>query len=224
MNLEIRLKRLEDSSASGSARQIVFLTAVFATVLGLLYLLGLIGKLIVDGSVHSVSSQPVQLVSAVVAILLDLALLILFVGLRWEIPAHRAVYADLAVVFMTLVCATSSINWFVQLAVVPRLAQAEPALRALVDVHSDGSVMYAIEHLGWGIFYGLATIFMAVALSPEKLGNWVRALLFAGGALSLVHVLGVIATTPLISDLGYLAWGLLLPATTALLAVQFRRS
>jgi hypothetical protein len=223
MNSNNYLPQSERNQAKAAAQSVLFLMAVFATILGFLYLIGLAGKIVVDGSVHSVSSPGIQTISAIIAILLDLSLLILFIALRWQISGKNLVFADLAAVFMLLVCATSTINWFVQLTLVPRIAQAgNAAWLALLDVHEDLSIMYAIEHLGWGLFYGLATIFMAVALGGSKLENWVRGLLIVGGTLSILHLIGIIIASPFLADLGYLAWGVFLPVTTLLLAVQYK--
>jgi hypothetical protein len=220
MSPEITANHIEDGDAKRVAQQIVFVMAVSSTSLGVLYLIGLVGKLIVDGTVHSVSSPPVQMVSAIVAILLDITLLIMFAALRWQISGKNQVFAELAVIFMTLVCATSSINWFVQLAVVPRIAQGgDSGWLALVDVHDSGSVMYAMEHLGWGVFYGLATIFMAISIGKGRVENLIRWLFIAGGTLSILHVFGIVTANQAIGDLGYLAWGVLLPVTTAMLAI-----
>lgn len=222
MRSNVAANERENQDAGKMARQIVFLAAVLSTFLGVLYLIGLVGKLIVDGTVHSVSSPPVQFVSAVTAILLDITLLVLFVALRRQISAKDKVFADLAVVFMTLVCATSSVSWFAQLVVLPKIAQAgDPALTALIDIHNIGSLTYAVEHLGWGIFYGLATIFIAIAIGEGKLESWIRWLFAAGGTLSILHVLGIVITNVAIGDLGYLAWGVLLPITTTILAIRF---
>ena len=219
------LARPDDPGEGNTSRQIVFLMALFSTLLGTLYLTGLAGKLIVDGTVHSASSQFIQMLSAIIAILLDVALLILFVALRRQISARKAVFADLAVVFMALVCATSSINWFVQLTVVPDILQSGDAGRlALLDVHNESSLMYASEHLGWGLFYGLATLFIAAALDGGRLESWIRWLFVAGGTLSILHLLGIMVSNQAVADLGYPAWGLLLPITTALLAVRTRRN
>ncbi|HSB03176.1 MAG TPA: hypothetical protein VLE49_21170 [Anaerolineales bacterium] len=224
MNPDIAGNDVENRAAERVTQRTVFWAAVFSTCLGILYLIGLVGKLIVDGTVHSVSSQPVQIVSAITAILLDLNLLILFVALRRQISGKNMIFADLAVVFMTLVCATSSVSWFVQLAVLPKIVQAgDTTMAAWVDIHNNGSIMYAIEHLGWGIFYGLATIFLAMAMGAGKLDSWIRWLLVTGGILSILHVPGIITTHPAIGDLGYLAWGVLLPSTTTLLAIRFAR-
>jgi hypothetical protein len=225
VNLELEAKRLENEAARAEAQHIVYLMAVLATLFGVIYLLGLAGKLIVDGTVHSASSPSVQMASAVVGILLDLALLIMFVGLRWQVSGASAIFAELAAVFMILVCVTSTTNWFVQLAIVPRLAgSGDASLLALLDVHNETSAMYAVEHLGWGVFYGLATILMGIAIRGGRLENWISWLLLAGGTLSLVHVVGIVIAKQAISDLGFLAWGLLLPATTLLLAVRYKGS
>jgi hypothetical protein len=205
-------------------RKIVFITAILSSIFGGLYLLGLVGKIIVDGSVHSISSPGVQTLSASIAIFLDLSLLILFTALRRMIPGKKVVFADLAVVFMALVCVTSSINWFVQLTILPSItASGESILVALLDVHDQVSLMYAMEHLGWGIFYGLATIFMGVVCSDSKLDTWLQWLLVAGGVLSIIHVFGILISIQAITDLGYIAWGIFLPATTILLAVRYKR-
>ena len=66
--------------------------------------------------------------------------------------------------------AGSSLNWYIQLVLVPRIAQPEDAmLLALLDIHNVRSIMYALEHLSWGLFYGLAVIFMALAMEGGKI-------------------------------------------------------
>jgi hypothetical protein len=214
----------EAKDARKVVQQIVFLTAVFSTLLEVLYFIGLAGKLIIDGTVHSTSSQSVQIISAVVGILLNITLLIMFVALRRQMSGRDVLFADLACVFMMLVCLTSSVNWFVQLAIVPRLVQAGDPIVTLIDVHNNSSLMYAVEHLGWGVFYGLATIFIAIAMSGGKLESWIGWLFVAGGILSLLHVFGIITTNLAMSDLGYVAWGILLPITTTLIAIRSQRS
>jgi hypothetical protein len=224
MNLEFEGTRREDVDTRNPTRRILFLAAVISTVFGVLYLLGLTGKLIVDGSIHSVSAPPIQMLSAAIGLLWDISLLIMFVALRRQIASRNAVYADLALVFMALLCATSSINWFVQLTLVPRISPTDdPNLLALVDIHRVSSVMYAIEHLAWGVFYGLATIFMAMAIRGGRVETWIRWLFGVGGVLSILHVFGIMTGVHALIDLGYFAAGVLLPITTLLLAVRFRR-
>ncbi len=224
MNVGMEAAQAEKLAARAAARALVRVMAIFATVLGALYLLGLAGKLIVDGSVHSTSSPAVQSTSAVVALLWNVGLLVLFVALRRQAARSERLLSELAAVFMALVCATSSINWFIQLAILPRLRGAGDAtMLALLDVHSELSLSYAVEHLGWGLFFGLAALCAGLAMRGDRLELWIRWLLLASGTLSLLHFIGVIAGSTLLGDLGYVAWGVLLPAATALLAVRFKK-
>jgi hypothetical protein len=223
VNAEIKANELETVAAIETSRRIVVVMAAVATLLGILYLLGLAGKLIVDGTLHSTSSQAVQNISAIVAILWNSSLLVMFAALRRQFTGSRSVFAELAFVFMAVVSAISSVNWFVQLLIVSRITRVgESVLLALLDVHNGISLMYAMEHLAWGVFYGFAAILAAMAISGGKLGSWIRWLFAAGGALSLIHVVGITMGNSALGYLGYVAWGILLPVTTALLVVRYR--
>jgi hypothetical protein len=83
--------------------------------------------------------------------------------------------------------------------------------------------MYAMEHLGWGLFYGLATIFMALAIEGGKIGTWIRWLFIVGGVMSILYIPGIMIANQFLIDLGYYAAGVLLPVTTVLLAIRFRK-
>lgn len=215
----------ERAAARAGGRRLLYWMALFTTVLGALYLLGLAGRLIVNGSVHAVSSPGLQTISAVVALLWDTALVILFAALRKQVRRGGRLFAELALVFMILVCALSSISWFVQLTIVPKVEQgARTVQAALLDMRNELSITYAMEHLAWGLFFGLAALFASAAIDGGRPGTWVRRLLMASGVLSLLHFLGVIVGSPALGDLGYVAWGLLLPAATALLAVKFKNA
>lgn len=217
--------QVEKMDAVRSSRQMLLWAAVFSTLFGALYLLGLAGKLIVDGSVHSTSSPAVQSVSAAVALLWNVSLLILFAALRRQVARSRRPFAEVGLIFMTLVCATSSVDWFIQLAILPRMTTInDTGMAALLDVHNELSIPYAMEHLGWGLFFGMAALFAAAAMAGSGREAWIRWLLAAAGVLSMLHFIGVIAASPVLSDLGYIAWGVLLPAVTALLAVRFKTS
>jgi hypothetical protein len=223
MSTAMGKSRSRSTAAADPSRNLGLAMAVISTVFGFLYLLGLVANLATTGAVHS-SSEPVQFLSATIAILWDQVLVILFVTIRRQVPESKKLFAELALVFVVLLSATSSVNWFARLTIVPRIAQAgDASLLALVDPYSESSIMFAMEHLAWGLFFGLAALFAASAMGGGRLGSWLRWLLVAGGVLSLLHAAGLIVSQPVLSFLGYPAWGLLLPITTLLLAVRFRR-
>jgi hypothetical protein len=82
--------------------------------------------------------------------------------------------------------------------------------------------MFAIESLGWGLFYGLGVLFAGLAfLGGRGLDAWIGGLFILGGVLSLLYALGFILRQPILSLLGFPAWSLLATATTVLLAIRF---
>jgi hypothetical protein len=225
MNQEFLGKKIEDRVAGNTTRQILLITAIISTLFGILYFLGLMGKLIVDGSIHATSSPAISMVSAAVGLLWVITLVIMFVALQHQAIGSGVVFAELGVVFMILLAAGSSTNWYVQLTLVPKIAQSGDAVTlALLDIHNVGSVMYAMEHLAWGLFFGLATIFMALAIDGGKIETWIRRLLIAGGIMSLLYLPGILIGNQFLIDLGYYAAGVILPIATALLAIRFRKN
>jgi hypothetical protein len=219
MNLE------EERTARNTGRQIVLLTAAISTFFGVLYFVGLMGKLVVNGSIHATSSPAISMVSAAVGLLWDITLVILFLALRRQITGSKVIFAELGAVFMLLLAAVSGVNWYVQLALVPKIAQAGDAnTLALLDIHNVDSVMYAMEHLAWGLFFGLAAIFMALAIEGGKIEAWIRWLLIAGGVMSMLFIPGRLIGSQILIDLGYYAAGVLLPITTMLMIILFRKN
>jgi hypothetical protein len=207
------------------SRQILLLTSMISTVFGVLYFVGLMGKLVVNGSIHATSSPAISMVSAAVGLLWDITLVILFLALRRQIAGSKAIFAELGSVFMILLAAGSGVNWYVQLTLVPKMVQGGDATTlALLDIHNVDSLMYAVEHLAWGLFYGLATIFMALAIEGGKIETWIRRLLIVGGVMSILFIPGRLIGNQVLIDLGYYAAGVLLPITTTLMTIRFRRN
>ncbi len=223
MNQKRYEERVDEPRNRTTSKQILLITAIISTVFGILYFLGLMGKLIVNGSIHATSSPAISMVSAAIGLLWDITLVILFVALKHQIRESKAVLAEIGLLFMVLLAAISSINWYVQLTLVAHIAQSGAAATlALLDIHDAGSIMYAMEHLAWGLFYGLATIFMALAIEGGKIEAWIRWLLIAGGAMSILYIPGILTAHQVLIDLGYYAAGVLLPITTILLAIRYR--
>ena len=214
---------LEDRKAKNTARKVLLLTALLSTAFGILYFMGLMGKLVINGSIHAQSSPAISMVSAAVGLLWDVTLVVLFLALRQQITGSKTIFAELGMVFMVLLAAASSLNWYTQLTLVPKIAQSgDMQTLALLDIHNVDSVMYAIEHLAWGLFYGLAAIFMGLAIEGGRVETWIRWLLIVGGVMSILFIPGQLIGNQILIDLGYYAAGVLLPITTILLFIRFR--
>jgi hypothetical protein len=199
-----------------------FIASILAVLLGLSYLATLLASFVKDG-LKFPPSAPVQLAGAINSIGIGVVLVVLMASLKWHLPAGRQILAELAVIFAALLCVSTSINRFVQLSAVPQYHQPENASTlALIHPYGEKSIMFAIESLGWGLFYGLAVLFAGLALvGGMGLDPWIGWLFILGGVLSLLYALGYIIKQPILSLLGFPAWSLLATAAVLLLAIRF---
>lgn len=205
------------------ARRFGLTAAIASTVFGILYVLGLGINLANSGSPYPAGAD-VRVVSAGVALAWNVVLLILFASLRREAGPSRAFLAELGWGFAIQVCVVSCVSWFLGLTSYSLLVRGvDSAIAELANPYNPSSPSYALEHLGWGLFFGLAAIFAGLSL---RFGRGTYALtwtLVLAGLLSLLHFLGVIVHSEPLIWLGYFAWGVVLPIASALAAGLFRR-
>lgn len=198
-----------------------FWFAVVATVVNIFYL----GVLIYNFSTFGMTfppPEPTPTLAAIASILGAQLLLILMVILRRDVEGQRQVFADLAVVFMVLLSAMTSANRYVYLSILPAITESGDASTvALLHSYSPTSFMWGIENLGWGLFFGLGALFVTFAFTSQEKG--LRWMFGISGVFSLLHAVGFINSHPILTLLGFPAWGIFLPIGTVLLAIRFRR-
>jgi hypothetical protein len=210
------------TSTSNLATIIGLVASIVAVLLGLGYLATILTSLIKGGMTFP-PSEPVQLAGAIVSIGIGIDLVVLMVAIQWHLPTERQILAEIAMVFSALLCVSTSINRFVQLSVLPQYRQPEnPLVLDLIHPYGSKSIMFAVESLGWGLFYGLGVLFAGLAfLGGSGLDPWISGLFLLGGVLSLLYALGVILKQPILSLLGFPAWSVLATVTAILLAIRF---
>ena len=205
------------------ARRWGLAAAIASTAFGLLYLFGLGINLVTSGSPYPAGAD-VRTLSAGIALAWNVVLLILFAALRREAHPSKEFLADLGWVFAIQVCVVSCVSWFLGLTSSPLLAQrGSPDLAELANPYNPSSPAYALEHLGWGLFFGLAAVFTGRALRNGELTRSLGRFLEAAGLLSLLHLVGVVVRNEPMTWLGFIAWGVLLPVSSAIAAGYFRR-
>jgi hypothetical protein len=206
---------------SGFIPTLGFWFAVVSTLVNIFYL----GVLIYNFSTFGMTfppPEPTPTLAAIASILGAQLLIILMVILRRDVDESRRVFADLAVVFMVLLSAMTSANRYVYLSILPVIAESGDTVTvALLHSYSPTSFMWGIENLGWGLFFGLGALFVAFAFSPQEKG--LRWMFGVSGVLSLLHAVGFIIRHPILTLLGFPAWGIFLPIGTVLLAIRFWR-
>lgn len=205
---------------SNRAIQLGLWSSIILALLNAVYL----ALLVVEFSTQGFAFPPppmVQLVAGVITLLTVPTMLVLFAAIKHVSPKEDAILGTLGLSFAILFAAAVSINRFVQLTVI---RQATPAdlggdLKRFLP-YADGSIMLALELLGWGFFIPMAALSIAPLFRSNRLGLSIRWTLVAIAALSFVGVAGYAAASP-ISGFGFLAWGPLLLVLAILLALFF---
>ena len=202
------------------ARLLGFWSSIFVAILGAIYLLLLIFYSSTEGFAFP-PTPSVQLVGGIVTFLTAPSLLILFTAIRFANKENNNVLGSLGLSFMLLFCATVSINRFVQLTVIQQSLPDVPTDLARFMPYSAGSVMFALEMLGWGFFSSLAALFVAPLFSSSPLNKAIRWLFILYAVFSFMSVIGFTTNTPIIAG-GFIAWGPILLTLSILLARYFQ--
>jgi hypothetical protein len=200
------------------ARKLGFWSSVYIAVLGVIYLVLLIIYFSTQGFVFP-PSQFVQLSGGIITFLTAPGLIVLFTAIRYFSDSENKILGSLGITFITLFAATVSINRFVQLTVIQQGAGSPDLARFLP--YASGSVMFALEMLGWGFFSSLAALSVAPLFHGSRVRNSIRWLFVAYAIFSFMAVIGYATQTP-ISAMAFIAWGPILTAVAVLLAVYFR--
>ena len=202
------------------ASQLGFFASVIGAVLGGFYLLVLIFFITTEGFVDP-PPPFVQMVGGIITFLTVPILVILFTAIRFVNEEDNKVLGSLGVNFIILFAAAVSINRFVQLTVIQQSLPDVPADLIRFLPYGSGSVMSALEVLGWGFFSSLAALFVAPLFSSSPLNKTIRWLLILYAIFSFMSVISF--ATNILIPTGPIAWGPILMTISILLAVYFRK-
>jgi hypothetical protein len=199
-------------------RQLGIWSSIFISVLGAIYL----GMLIIFFSTEGFVFPPgptVQLIGGIVTFLTAPGLLVLFTAIHFGKDRENKILSSLGISFITLFVATVSINRFVQLTVIQQSATGAQDLARFLP-YATGSVMFALEMLGWGFFSSLAALSVAPLFSGSRLAISIRWSFVVYALFSFMGVIGYMTQTP-ITVAAFIAWGPILLALAIMMAVYF---
>lgn len=196
-----------------------FYASVFCAILGIAYILLLVFYFALEG--FAMPPPPfVQLTSGIITFLTVPVLVILFTAIRFVNEEDNKVLGSLGISFIILFAATVSINRFVQLTVIQQSLPDIPADLTRFLPYETGSVMFALEVLGWGFFSSLAAVFVAPLFHSSRLNRTIRWLFILYAIFSFISVISFTLNIPI--PVGPVAWGPILLALSILLAIFFR--
>ena len=199
-----------------------FWSSVFVSILGVVYLLLISIFFATEGFVFP-PSEIVQLIGGIVTFLTAPGLIVVFSAIYYVKDWDNKILGSLGLTFIILFAAMVSINRFVQLTIIQQSVPgaANQDLARFLP-YSSGSVMFALEMLGWGFFSSLAMFSVAFLFKGSRLNTSIRWMLIAYALFSFMGVLGF-ATETAITMVAFIAWGPILLALSILLAVYFKK-
>jgi hypothetical protein len=199
-----------------------FWSSVFVSILGVVYLFLISIFFATEGFVFP-PSELVQLIGGFVTFLTAPGLIVVFSAIYYVKNWENKILGSLGLTFIILFSAMVSINRFVQLTIIQQSvpgAASQDLARFLP--YSSGSVMFALEMLGWGFFSSLAAFSVAFLFKGSRINTSIRWMFIAYALFSFMGVLGF-ATETAITMAAFVAWGPILLALSILLAVYFRK-
>jgi hypothetical protein len=201
------------------ARLLGFWSSIYIAVIGVIYLLLLGINFSTEGFTFP-PNQHVQLLGGVITFLTVPGLLVQFTAIRYIKDWENKILGSLGITFITLFAATVSINRFVQLTVIQQGAGSQDLARFLP--YATGSIMFALEMLGWGFFSSLAALSVAPLFNGSHFNVSIRWLFVVYALFSFTSVIGYTTGLP-ITAVAFVAWGPILTALAVMLAVYFRK-
>ena len=203
------------------ASQLGFWASVLGVILGGIYLLILIYSVSTEGLVSLVEPSPlVQLAGGIGTFLTVPVLVVLYSAIRFVNEGDKDVLGSLGVSFILLYAATVSINRFVQLTVIQQNQPDVPADLIRFLPYAPGSVMFALEILGWGFFSSLAAVCVTPLFSSTRLNKAIRWLFILYALFSFMSVISF--ATNIVIPTGPIAWGPISLLLSVLLSIYFR--
>jgi hypothetical protein len=201
------------------AGQVGFWTSIMLVVLGVIYILLIIYTISMVGF-DPIFPEIVQLVASILTLVTAPVLVVLFTAIRFVHPGDKQIFGSLGVSFMVLFAATVSINRFVHLMVIQPSLPDLPADLTRFLPYGPGSVMFALEILGWGFFSSLAAVCVAPLFLGSARNKAIRWLFLLYAVLSFLSVIGFATNIPI--PFGPIAWGPILLVICMLLSGYFR--
>jgi hypothetical protein len=209
---------------TATARSLGIFSAAATLILLVAYALTLALGLASLESPQQPIDDPMFTILEVLIISIMPAMVALMVAVHAWAPMHAKALSLTSLVFMGMLAElTCSVHFVIlTLSRQPEFT-AQPWL-PLVLSFTWPSVVYALDILGWDVFFPLSMLFAALVFQGSPLAAWIRVLMIASGVLSLAGLSGVVAGDMQLRNIGIVGYVGVFLVVAALLAVLFYRT
>jgi hypothetical protein len=152
------------------------------------------------------------------------AMVALMVTVHAWAPMHAKTLSLTSLVFMGMLAGLTCSVHFVILTLSRQPEFAGQPWLPLVLSFNWPSVAYALDILGWDVFFPLSMLFAAPVFWGSRLAAWIRVLMTASGVLALAGLRGVVVGDMQLRNIGIVGYVGVFLVVTAQLAVLFYRA
>lgn len=209
---------------SATARRLGIFSAMSFIVMGVAYAITLTIGFLSLTSPQQPIGNPMFSILEILIILMMPVLVALMVAVHAWAPSHAKTLSLTAVVFMGLLAGETCSVHFVILTLSRQAAFAgQPWLPQLLSFRWP-SVVYALDILGWDVFFALSVLFAAPVFGGSRLTESIRMLMIASGVLALAGLGGVLSGNMQLRNIGIVGYLGVFLVVVCLLAVLFSRT
>jgi hypothetical protein len=207
-----------------TARRFGIFSAVATVILVVAYAVTLAVGLLTLESPEDPIGGPLFTILEILIIITMPGMVALMVTVHAWAPTNAKALSLTSVVFMGLLAGVTCSLHFVILTL-----SHQPEFRAqtwlpLVLSFEWPSIVYALDILGWDVFFPLSMLFAAPVFSGSRLATWIRVLMIVSGVLSLAGLSGVVAGDMQLRNIGIAGYVGVFLVVATLLAVLFYRT
>jgi hypothetical protein len=209
---------------TATARRLGIFSAAATIILLVAYAVTLAMGLASLESPQQPIGDPMFTILEVLIITMMPAMVALMVTVHAWAPMHAKTLSLTSLVFMGMLAGlTCSVHFVIlTLSRQPEFT-AQPWLPLVLSFNWP-SVVYALDILGWDVFFPLSMLFAAPVFWGTRLAAWIRVLMTASGVLALAGLSGVVVGDMQLRNIGIVGYVGVFLVVAALLAVLFYRA
>jgi hypothetical protein len=168
--------------------------------------------------------DPMFSILEVLIIITTPAMVALMVAVHAWAPMHAKTLSLTSVVFMGLLAGVTCTLHFVILTLSRQPEFTGQPWLPLVFSFNWPSVAYALDILGWDVFFPLSMLFAAPVFQGSRLAAWIRVLMIASGVIALAGLSGVVVGDMQLRNIGIVGYVGVFLIVAMLLVVFFYRA
>jgi hypothetical protein len=209
---------------TATARRLGIFSAAATVILLVAYAVTLAMGLASLESPQQPIGDPMFTILEVLIIIMMPAMVALMVTVHAWAPMHAKTLSLTSLVFMGMLAGLTCCVHFVILTLSRQPEFTAQPWLPLVLSFNWPSVVYALDILGWDVFFPLSMLFAAPVFWGTRLAAWIRVLMTASGVLALAGLSGVVVGDMQLRNIGIVGYVGVFLVVTALLGVLFYRA